>query len=376
MDVWVKKMYRILGTKAWIVFTVLLLSAHTADAVRIKDFVNIRGVRNNQLVGYGLVIGLNGTGDGKNAQFTFKSLASMLELMGMTVDPKEIRKVENVAAVMVTAELPPFARAGGRIDVTVSSIGDAETLQGGVLLMTPLKGADGRVYAAAQGPLSIGGFTAGGGGTKIQKNFPTVGRIPNGAFIEREIASDFNRKENLFLTLKTPDFTNASRIAGVINQAFRGHIARTLDSGTVELKVPEAYAENLVRFVTNVEALSFVPDTISRVVVNERTGTVVVGENVRISTIAVAHGNLSIQIKETPNVSQPLPFSDGRTVVTSETDAVAEEGNEQLILVESGASIGEVVRALNALGVSPRDLIAIFQAFKSAAALQAELEIM
>ena len=194
--------------------------------------------------------------------------------------------------------------------------------------------------------------------------------------VEREIASVFNRKENLFLTLKTPDFTNASRIAGVINQAFRGYIARTLDSGTVELKVPEAYTENLVGFVTNVEGLSFVPDTISKVVVNERTGTVVVGENVRISTIAIAHGNLSIQIKTTANVSQPLPFSDGRTVVTPDTDAIVEEGNEKLILVESGASIGEVVRALNALGVSPRDLIAIFQAIKTAGALQAELEIM
>ncbi len=369
-------MHRATGAGIWIVFAVLLLSAHTADAVRIKDYVNIRGVRTNQLVGYGLVIGLNGTGDGKNAQFTFQSLASMLEIMGMTVDPKAIRKVENVAAVMVTAELPPFARAGGRIDVTVSSIGDAESLTGGVLLMTPLKGADGRVYAAAQGPLSVGGFSAGGGGSTVQKNFPTVGRIPNGALVEREIPSDFNGQENLFLTLKTPDFTNASRLAGVINKAFQGPIAKTLDAGTVELKVPEAYAGNLVGFVTNVEGLSFVPDTISKVVVNERTGTVVVGENVRISTIAIAHGNLSIQVKTTANVSQPLPFSEGRTVVTPDTDTIVEEGNEQLILVESGASIGEVVRALNALGVSPRDLIAIFQAIKSAGALQAELEIM
>ena len=354
----------------------VLLLAGPAHAVRLKDFVDIRGVRNNPLVGYGLVIGLNGTGDGKSAGFTFQSLASMLERMGMTVTPKDVEKVENVAAVAVTAQLPPFARAGARIDVTVSSIGTAESLQGGILLMTPLRGADGQIYAVAQGPLSIGGFSAGSGGTKIQKNFPTVGRIPDGAMVEREIAHRFGASDLLHLMLKMPDFTNASRVAGAVNQAFSDRIARTVDSGSVELKVPEEFSGNIVAFITQVEGLTIVPDTISRVVVNERTGTVVVGENVRISTVAIAHGNLSIQIKETPNVSQPMPFSDGQTVVTSETEALAEEGNEKLLMVESGTTIGEVVRALNALGVSPRDLIAIFQAIKTAGALQAELEIM
>ncbi len=362
--------------KFWTAAMVLLFSFETANATRIKEFVRIKGVRHNQLVGYGLVVGLNGTGDGKSAGFTSQSLASMLERMGMTVTPKDVEKVGNVAAVMVTASLPPFARTGSYIDVTVSSVGDAETLQGGILLMTPLKGADGNIYAVAQGAMSIGGFSAGSGGTKIVKNFPTVGRIPNGAVIEREIKSNFNTKETLFLALKAPDFTNATRVAGAINQAFQDRIARTLDSGSVELKVPEAFAGNLVEFVTRVEGLNIVPDTLSKVVVNERTGTVVVGEEVRISTIAIAHGNLSIEIKETPNVSQPMPFSDGQTTVTSETEAVATEGNEKLMIIDSGTSIGEVVRALNALGVSPRDLIAIFQSIKAAGALQADLEIM
>jgi len=358
------------------VLFILLFSVYTAHAVRIKEFVNIKGVRNNQLIGYGLVIGLNGTGDGKSAEFTFQSLASMLERMGMTVTPEDVEKVENVAAVMVTATLPAFAKAGGRIDVTVSSIGNAESLHGGVLLLTPLRGADGHVYAVAQGPLSVGGGTVGGGGTKITKNFPTVGRIPDGATVEREILSDFNKNETLFLTLKSPDFTNASRVAGVINKAFGNPIARTVDSGSVELKVPEGFAGGIVDFVTRVERLTIVPDTIAKVVVNGRTGTVVVGKDVRISTIAVAHGNLSIEIKANDNVSQPMPFSDGRTVVTTDTDVVVKEENERLMIVDTGTSISEVVRALNALGVSPRDLIAIFQAIKAAGALQAELEIM
>ena len=364
---------------AWgitLLVAILICWAHSVQAVRIKEFVNIKGVRNNQLIGYGLVIGLNGTGDGKSAQFTFQSLASMLERMGMTVTPADVEKVGNVAAVMVTAALPPFAKTGARIDVTVSSIGTAESLHGGILLMTPLKGADGNVYAVAQGPLSVGGGTAGAGGAKITKNFPTVARIPDGGIVEREILSNFNSKEKLFLSLKAPDFTNASRVAAAINGAFGEAIARTLDSGSVELSVPNAFAGNIVDFVTRVEGLSIVPDTVAKVVVNGRTGTVVMGEDVRISTIAVAHGNLSIQIKETPQVSQPMPFSEGQTVVTTDAEVLMEEENERLMIVDSGTSIGEVIRALNALGVSPRDLIAIFQAIKAAGALQAELEIM
>jgi flagellar P-ring protein precursor FlgI len=355
----------------------LLYSAGPAYGVRIKDIADIKGVRQNQLVGYGLVVGLNGTGDSDNAIFTLQSMASMLEKMGVTVKPEDIQ-VDNVAAVMVTADLPAFARTGSRIDVLVSSIGDADNLQGGNLLFTPLKAADGQVYAVAQGPISTGGFAVGSAsGTGVQKNFPTVGRVVNGALIEKEISIDFNHKKSLTLTLQQPDFTTASRVAQAINIAFYEQIARTLDAGTIEIKVPEKYWGNTVPMVTMIERLGVTPDTTSKVVINERTGTVIMGENVRISTIAIAHGNLSIEIKEDQRVSQPLLFSTtGRTVVTPESEVAVQEGNNPIFLVESGVSIGEVVKALNALGVSPRDLIAIFQALKAAGALQAQLEII
>jgi flagellar P-ring protein precursor FlgI len=301
----------------------------------------------------------------------------MLQKMGVTVRAEDIES-ENVAAVMVTAELPPFARVGSQIDVLVSSIGDASNLKGGTLLFTPLKGADGQVYAIAQGPVSTGGFAVGGrDGGGVQKNFPTVGRVPGGAMIENEIALDFNRKKMLTFILHQPDFTTASRIARAINAAVNDRIARTQDAATVEVNVPPKYHGNVVELATLIENLGVTPDSISKVVINERTGTVIMGENVRISTVAIAHGNLSIQIRENFNVSQPLPLSrGGQTVVTPESNVFVEEGNKPLFLVESGISIGEVVGALNALGVSPRDLIAIFQALKAAGALQAELEII
>lgn len=348
-----------------------------AHGVRIKDIADVKGVRQNQLVGYGLVVGLNGTGDSKDAIFTIQSFASMLERMGVTVRPEDI-EVDNVAAVMVTADLPAFARTGSRIDVLVSSIGDAENLQGGTLLFTPLKGADGQVYAIAQGPVSTGGFSAGSdSGSGVQKNFPTVGRAVNGGIIEKEIVSNFNNKLSLTLNLHRADFTTASRVAQAINIAFYDQIARTHDGGTIEVQVPEKYKGNTVELVTMIERLGVTPDVVSKVVINERTGTVIMGEGVRISTIAIAHGNLSIEIKENQNVSQPLPFSrSGRTVVTPDSEVLVQEGKNPIFLVESGVSIGEVVKALNALGVSPRDLIAIFQALKAAGALQAELEII
>jgi flagellar P-ring protein precursor FlgI len=329
------------------------------------------------LVGYGLVVGLNGTGDSDDAIFTIQSFASMLERMGVTVKPEDI-EVDNVAAVMVTTDLPAFARSGGRIDVLVSSIGDAENLQGGTLLFTPLKGADGQVYAIAQGPVSTGGFAAGSeSGSGVQKNHPTAGRVVNGAIIEKEIASNFNNKQTLTLNLHRADFTTASRVAQAINIAFYDQIARTHDAGTIEVQVPEKYKGNTVALMTMIERLGVTPDIVSKVVINERTGTVIMGENVRISTIAIAHGNLSIEIKENKNVSQPLPFSrGGQTVVTPDSELLVQEGNNPIFLVESGVSIGEVVKALNALGVSPRDLISIFQALKAAGALQAELEII
>jgi len=325
-------------------FLAILLGAiGQAHGARIKDIADIKGVRQNQLVGYGLVVGLNGTGDSDSAVFTIQSFASMLERMGVTVRPEDI-EIDNVAAVMVTTDLPAFGRAGSRIDVLVSSIGDAENLQGGTLLFTPLKGADGQVY---------------------------------GAIIEKEIATNFNNKQSLTLNLHQADFTTASRVAQAINIAFYDQIARTHDAGTIEVQVPEKYKGNTVALVTMIERLGVTPDMVSKVVINERTGTVIMGENVRISTIAIAHGNLSIEIKEDSNVSQPMPFARrGRTVVTPESQVLVQEGNNPIFLLDSGVSIGEVVKALNALGVSPRDLISIFQALKAAGALQAELEII
>ncbi len=350
----------------------IFLSSH-AHAVRIKDIADIKGVRNNQLVGYGLVVGLDGTGDGNKSKFTLQSMSSMLEKMGLRVDPEDV-DVDNVAAVMITADLPPFAKSGGRIDAIVSSISDAESLYGGTLLFTPLKGANGQIFAVAQGPVVIGGFSAGGGDASIQKNFPTVGRIINGAVVEREIPSDFFQKETLSFSLHDPDFTTVSRVAAAINMALYDRVARTPDSGTVEVKVPEKYLGNLVKLVTLIEKLDVVPDSIAKVIINERTGTVVIGKDVKITTIAIAHGNLSVAIKETSDVSQPLPFSKGRTTVVTDTDMKVKEDKNKLMLIESGVSIGELVRALNSLGVSPRDLITIFQALRASGALQAELE--
>ncbi len=353
------------------------MAASTAvEAARIKDLADIKGVRQNQLVGYGLVVGLDGSGDGDDSPFTNQSLAALLDKMGVTVDPDDIEG-DNVAAVMVTAELPAFARVGSKIDTLVSSIGGAENLQGGTLLLTPLKAANGQIYAVAQGPVSTGGFQARGSSAGVQKNFPTVGRVVGGAIIERELPFEFNSKNSLYLALRTPDFTTASRVALAINSALLHQAAQTPDAGTVEIKVPEPYLGNVVQFVSLVENLDVTPDVQSKVVINERTGTVVMGENVRISTVAIAHGNLSIQISERQNVSQPLPFSrGGQTVVSPETNVAVKESKNPIYLLPSGVSIGEVVRALNALGVSPRDLISIFQALKAAGALQAKLEVM
>ena len=361
--------------QAAIVLLVPLCLVASANATRIKDITQIQGVRQNQLVGYGLVVGLNGTGDGDKAKFTIQSLASMLEKMGMTVNPATL-KVKNVAAVMITANMQPFSRPGSRMDVSVSSIGDAKDLQGGTLLFTPLKAADGQTYAIAQGQVSTGGFSVQGAGGGTQKNFPTVGRVVGGALIEKEVLTSFKDKESLLLTLNHQDFTTASRVADSINTAFLAPIARTSDSGGIEVRVPPKYADNVVGFVTFIEALGVTPDVESKVVVNERTGTVVIGENVRISKVAIAHGNLSIQIKESADVSQPLPFSRGETVTTPNTNVSVKEEKSPIILMESGTSIGEIVRALNALGVTPRDLISIFQALEAAGALHAKLEVL
>jgi flagellar P-ring protein precursor FlgI len=302
------------------ILTSLILLIPDADAVRIKDIADIKGVRGNQLVGYGLVVGLEGTGDSDDSLFTIQSLASLLEKMGVTVQTDDIEDVENVAAVMVTTDLPAFATLGSRIDVLVSSIGDAENLQGGTLLFTPLKAADGSVYAVAQGPVSTGGFAVNSG-DQVQKNFPTVGRVVGGALVEKEIHSNFNQKNSLTLSLHKPDFTTATRVAQAINRAFYSQLAQTENGGSIQVRIPENYLGKTVQFLTMIESLGVTPDMVSKIVVNERTGTVIMGENVRIATIAIAHGNLSIQIDESQDVSQPLPFSrGGETIVTPESD--------------------------------------------------------
>ena len=356
---------------------ILLGLTNVLHAARIKDIAAFRGVRSNQLVGYGLVVGLAGTGDSDDAIFTLQSMSSMLEKMGVTVSPDEI-KIKNVAAVMVTAELPPFARSGSRLDALVNSIGDAKTLGGGTLLMTPLKAADGQVYAVAQGPVATGGFLIGSGsGDKVAKNFPTVGRVVQGVSVEREIPFDLNQMGSLTLALNKPDFTTATRVAQAINAGMMEKIAYTQDSGTIHVSVPAGFSGNIVALIATVEGLSVTPDQVSRVVINERTGTVIMGENVRIATVAIAHGNLSVEIKQNFDVSQPMPFSNrGQTVVTPNAQTMVKEGRAPLQVLETGVSIGQVVRALNALGVTPRDLISILQALKAAGALQADLEII
>ncbi|NOX21364.1 MAG: flagellar basal body P-ring protein FlgI [Nitrospirae bacterium] len=341
-------------------------------AERLKDIAFVEGVRENQLVGFGLVVGLNGTGDKGNA--TLQGIANMLSRMGLRVNPKDI-KAKNVAAVMVTATLPPFPKPGLKIDAIVSAIGDAKNLQGGTLLLTPLKGPDGKVYAVAQGPVSIGGFQAGGGGTGVQKNHPTVGRVPEGVIIEREVFFDINHMKEIKLILKTPDFTVATNTMRAINTTLRGKYARTEDPSTVILNVPEAYNGRVVELMRFIENIDVRTDTPARVVINERTGTVVIGNNVKISPVAIAHGGLTIEITTTYGVSQPEAFSGGQTVIVPQTEVSAKEQKAHLIQV-SGTTLGEVVRALNSMGVTPRDLIAILQALKASGALKAELEIL
>ena len=346
----------------------------TARAERIKDLVRIEGVRPNQLIGFGLVIGLQGTGDGQNTGFTVQTIANLLSRMGMRIDPGSIR-VKNVAAVMVTAELPPFSRPGNQIDIKVASIGDAKSLEGGVLLFTPLRGADNQFYAVAQGPVTIGGFGISEGGTGRRKNHLTTGMIPEGATVEAEIPSAFWEKTTITLALKSPDFTTASRCSTGINLALGGQYAHTLDSGTVEVQVPPIYLGHTADFVAALERVEVQPDRVARVVINERTGTVVVGAEVRISTVAISHGGLNIEIRERVDVSQPNLLTVGQTTVTAEHEVQISELGGEMQVIEGGVSIGELARALNAMGVSPRDLVAIFQALRAAGALNAEIVV-
>lgn len=352
--------------------------AATVDLIRIKDLAELQGVRENQLIGNGLVIGLDGTGD-KNSTLASQELANMALRFGVKVTAKDL-KSKNIAAVMVTAQLPAFIKKGARIDVQVSSIGDAKSLQGGILIQTPLVGADGQIYAAAQGALSIGGFSAGGdgaGGATVQKNHPLVGRVPEGALIEREVPSDFVQGGVLRLRLRKPDFTTAQRMTDAINERWGG-AARALDLSCVEVRVPSAVlAEHMqVAFVSELERLTLTPDTDARVVINERTGTVVAGANVRIAPTAVSHGGIFITVKNSVSVSQPAPISEGQTMVVPDQNTVVTEELAHVVVLEQGPTLGELARALNALKVTPRDIIAIFQALKDAGALHAKLIIM
>ncbi len=352
----------------------LLFMVGMSDAARIKEMGYINGARTNQLIGYGLVTGLAGTGDKSNTIFTNQSLANMLETMGIRVDPKST-KVNNVAAVMVTCNLPPFARIGSKIDVTVSSIGDAKSIEGGVLVTTPLKGADGQVYAMAQGPMVVGGFLASGQGASVQKNHPTVGRIVNGATIEREVISEEYKGSQVMIALKMPDFTNARRIADRINESFGG-AAHAKDAGTVNVTIPLNMRSNPVQFLSVVENLDVRTDMQAKIVVDEKTGTVVIGENVRVSTVVISHGNISVQIKEDARVSQPMPFGQGQTVVTPDTQIQVREDRGKFYLLEAGVSIRDLVNALNATGISTRDVITILQTIKASGALHADLEVI
>ncbi len=365
------------GVLPWLAIALLWLSVvpGPADAARLKDLASVTGVRSNQVIGYGLVVGLRGTGDKLGVPFTTQSLRSLLAKMGISIDSGLIR-IKNVAAVMVTATLPAFARTGGTIDAVVSSIGDAKSLEDGMLLMTPLIGTDGQIYAIAQGSVSVGGFSIEGGGASVSQNHPTVGTVIGGAIVEREVAYSLTGRRDFEIALHQPDFTTAERTAKRINEAFAESIATARDAGTLDLVLPDAYTGNVVGFLARVELLDVKPDVRARIVLNERTGTIVMGEAVRVSTVAVAHGNLTVIVNRTNQISQPGPFSDGETARLQNTEIEAFEESSKLSVIETTVTIGELVRALNAMGTTPTDLISIIQAIKASGSLSAEVEMM
>lgn len=364
---------------------VVLMSfvASDLEAARVKDLASIRGVRSNQLIGYGLVVGLQGSGDDQQVYFTLRSVQLMLRRLGVQAAKEKVFDLRNLsmrnsAAVMVTASLPPFARAGSSMDITVSSLGNAKSLQGGTLLMTPLRGVDLKVYALAQGPLMVGGYTLkGGSGESKTKNHPTVARIPGGAIIEREVDSSFvNKKQQIVVALQQPDFTTASRMSAAINKSIGEGMAQATDPGTIVVSVPAEYAKDTVALLARLEAINVTADGPARVIVNERTGTVIVGQRVRLNPVAISHGALTLEVSERFNVSQPGPFSrKGRTRVTPESKVEAKEESSGLQLLKGGANLSDVVKALNALGASPRDLISIFQSLVAAGALPAKVVV-
>ena len=352
----------------------LLLLPHDAGAVRLKDIASFGGVRDNQLVGYGLVVGLSGTGDKKESAFTMRSMVNMLEKMGVRVDIKQM-KPKNVAAVMVTTKMPVSSKPGTKLDVTVSSLGDCTSLLGGVLIQTPLKGVDGKIYALAQGPLTVGGFSIQGNQAQAQKNVSTVAQVPNGAIVERAVPFDFGSQTSMTMTLNVPDFSTTNQVVERINKALGGTFARSVDASTLTLEIPSDFQGNLVPLMASLENLEVTPDSAAKVVVDEKTGTIILGRDVRISRVAVAHGNLHVVVQETQDVSQPGPFSSGTTAVTPNTNIATREDQRNLNILE-GATLQELVDALNSVGATPRDLISILRSMKAAGALHAHLEVI
>jgi len=343
-----------------------------SPVVRVKDIAAVEGVRANQLTGMGLVVGLPGTGD--RTGIAMRMIRNMAEQYGLALDTKDIRS-RNVAAVSVVCNLPAFARSGQSVDVLVSALGDARSLEGGVLLQTPLKAANGQVYAAAQGPVTTGGFSAGGAAAQVSKNITTTGRIPGGAIIEKDVSMEFADGSKLTLLLRQPDFTTAQRLASSINAKF-GQVAMPVDAGRVEVAFPPAYSQSPASFVASLEQLQLRPDMTARVVINERTGTVVMGGNVKISAVAVSHGNLTVAVAEAPKVVQPEPFAGGQTAVVPRTQVAVEEQKGQVVSMPASSSVEELVNALNSIGATPRDIITILQAINDAGALHGELVVM
>jgi flagellar P-ring protein FlgI len=362
-------------------FVLLLLTAVAALAsdglhhVQVRDITSIAGVRENQLVGYGIVVGLAGTGDRSQTQFTTQTLANAMRRMGVLIAPSTVR-VSNVAAVFVTASLPEFARPGMDLDVTVSSIGDARSLEGGVLLLTGLQGPDGLVYANAQGPVTLGGYTAGRGGNVKMLNFPNVGRIPNGAIVERDTSIDLNRMGTISLILREPDFTVACEVTAAINDDFTREVARAIDSRRIDVSVAVAAAPSVTALVSRIQHLSVRYRPRAKVVINERTGTIVMGGDVKLSSVSVIHGSLSIEITTNLSVSQPAPFSNGKTTTTPDTNVQANEEPTRSIRLSQGANVEELIAGLHALDASSHEIVAILEAIKAAGGLAAELEVI
>ncbi len=373
-----------------IIIVSFLLSELVFPSSRIKDIVNVESMRSNMLVGYGLVVGLNGTGDNLNSSpFTKESLVSMLERLGVNTRGDVSMETKNVAAVMVTAVLPPFARQGTTIDVTISALGNSKSLLGGTLLVTPLLGADGEVYAVSQGSVATSGFSAIGKSASVTKGVPTSGRILSGAIIEKEIGFELEKEKVLRLSLVNPDFTTAKRISDIVNQFTKSQAAKPIDPGTISVRIPDSYNSNIFGFVTDIEQLRVMPDIQAKVVIDDKNGVVVIGENVRISSVAITHGALTIKITEDQKVSQPqltavagpggtASAQGGQTIVTPQTNInVVDEGKgKKMVIMSQGASLADVVNGINALGVSPRDLISILESIKAAGALQSEIEVL